>query len=80
MKIETELNAGQTAFFLIDNRVQVHGILEVSVRQTANGAGASPEKPEVNYRVDWANVDCPTGMWVPEERAGASKAALLAKL
>lgn len=83
MKIETEMDAGGAGHFLIDNQVQLLNILEVRVLQSARYVGSQPGEPVIEYLVTGGtryNSDREQSKWVPQSRAGKTKAELLAKL
>lgn len=83
MKIETELDAGNAGYFLIDDSVQLLNILEVKVTQSVRYVGSSPSAPAVEYLVTGSGngyADRTGSTWVPAKRAARTKAELLAKL
>lgn len=72
MQITTELNPGELGFFLVDNEV-----VELLVQNVRTYASRNNPEPQITYEVYAPKSDA---QMVPENRAGKTKAALLAKL
>lgn len=77
MKIETELDAGDAAYVLVENRITLQNIIEVRIAQATRYIGGKPEPVVVEYLV---KIKGETEHLVPERRVGRTKEDLLKKL
>ena len=77
MKIETELDAGDSGYFLLDDRVQTLDVFEVRAVQTTFDLKSPVLETWVEYLV---SAPGEKKLWVSSKRAARTKAELLAKL